>query len=132
VLTLNKYSKMYDYVYIIADYLWKLYNPCQIKNGMCRYNNAWHREKHQTTCCGNDCKHLSKNGCTIKSLGCKLYWCNGIEKHHKEFVNIIDLLVQAIDYGSVFNLRSFSYCYQSKEEFMTRIKREIKYREENE
>jgi hypothetical protein len=71
-------SKKYDELYNKADKLFKKYNPCKIQNRKCIVG------KH--CCCGNEyktieegrCKYLTENGCSVKSLACKLWLCYNI------------------------------------------------------
>lgn len=87
----KKLSAAYDRLYDEADKLFKEYNPCKFEDGRCELNRMCmegkcgqphHRlEKsgQRNGCCsGHDCEHLTPNGCSIKSLGCKLSMCGHI------------------------------------------------------
>lgn len=62
-------SKLYDNLYDKGNKLIKKYNPCQIKNGICIT-----KEK----CCCHGCDYLTKKGCSVKALSCKLFLCNNV------------------------------------------------------
>lgn len=70
---------LYYRLYKLADILIKKYNPCDIhklSNGKIVCKNEEELTKREITnqlCCIN-CEYWS-NGCTIKSLGCKLGLC---------------------------------------------------------
>ncbi len=82
----DKYKRL-EYVYdSICNYHDKLYistNICEFdNNGDClaKRNNKC-KVKHNG-CCGT-CKYLGNNGCTIKCMACKGYFCNYIKKVKK-------------------------------------------------
>jgi hypothetical protein len=63
-------SFVYDLLYLYGSHLIDIHNPCEITRGengkvTCRMNGP---------CCGG-CKYLGENGCTTKSLGCKIGLC---------------------------------------------------------
>ena len=111
-LSIIELSALYDRVYDIADRLFKKYNPCNIhtiKGGICctsrKTNNAF------GLCCGG-CKHISKTGCTVRCLPCKLFICDTLmyvydnkgkwirNKKYKHFVDKFERLqVIAKKYG---------------------------------
>ena len=68
-----KISTLYDDLYEEADFIIKRNNPCQIKDGKCFAGQP---------CCTN-CAHLKNNGCTVKSLACKLWLCYKLREHLK-------------------------------------------------
>jgi hypothetical protein len=71
-------SEKYDELYDKADKLLKEYNPCRIKCGSCQANRI--DPKYNSTkqlCCGG-CPYW-KNGCTVKSLACKLWLCGPVQ-----------------------------------------------------
>ena len=85
-LSIEQKEFLYDLIYDLADeYVFNKYNVCNIKDGKCF---AAREDKVRLTynnCCG-ECKHLDfKKGCTIRSLGCKLYVCYEAEIKLKEF-----------------------------------------------
>lgn len=112
-LSIEELSALYDRIYDIADRLIKKYNPCNIhtKNGktICNY-------KHNVTpklCCSG-CT-VWNNGCTIKSLGCKLFLCQAITNKtlKKRFSKLRN-------YSRKYGLRTV--CYLSKERWLKQIK----------
>lgn len=52
----------------------KRYNPCKIENGRCAGGYA----DTKGLCC-DTCKHLGPEGCTVKSLECKMWLCEKIK-----------------------------------------------------
>lgn len=64
-MNIRQKIKLHDRLYRHADKLIKKHNPCEIKNGKCIYGEP---------CC-TDCEHLTKNGCSVNCLRCKLYLC---------------------------------------------------------
>lgn len=76
--SIKYFSEKYDELYEKADKLLKEYNPCKIKCGSCQANRI--DPKYNSTnqlCCGG-CPHW-KNGCTVKSLACKLWLCGPVQ-----------------------------------------------------
>ena len=79
----------YDRIYDAANDALKRHNPCQIqrdeagvvscadtrRSAQNKYGTPV--EKAQSLCCGG-CQHLSPQGCTVKSLSCKLWLCTTI------------------------------------------------------
>lgn len=66
----KRYSKkalsiIYDRLYRAAEKILKKYSPCNFSNNVCKLNGG---------CC-DLCSHLSKKGCRVKSLACKLWLC---------------------------------------------------------
>ena len=64
-MNLKQKMQLYDRLYNHADKLLKRHNPCKIENGECILGKP---------CC-NNCKHLTKDGCDVKCLMCKLHLC---------------------------------------------------------
>lgn len=63
---------LYDLLYSVGDSTIKEYKPCGIKLGTEGTVQCLINQLHK--CCGG-CEYLGENGCTIKSLGCKLTLC---------------------------------------------------------
>ena len=79
VRTTTEREKLYDRLYDIGNFLLKKHSPCAIKNGKC--NGPFRTE----FCCGC-CKYLTKKGCSIKCLWCKLWLCGvGSDRLLKQF-----------------------------------------------
>lgn len=72
VLTLRQFCKEYDQLYSEVQALFAKYNPCDIRNGTCAGYRGGARDNF---CCAR-CKHLTKKGCRVKSLACKVWICN--------------------------------------------------------
>lgn len=66
-------SEAYDYLYLKGQQLFAEYDPCAVRDGACR--NGRQNDGNSFCCFG--CKHLSEDGCTIRSLSCKLWLCGG-------------------------------------------------------
>ena len=93
-MTRKQLERWYDFLYHKADEIFKEYNPCGItKTTSCIETKGIEydlrsasktRDKNDKGCC-YECKYLSKNGCTVKALRCKLYTCPAtlINLHNK-------------------------------------------------
>jgi len=66
-------EKLYDLIYEKADRLFKEYNPCEIGKNI--FGKSCCRKSENFCCRG--CRHLSDDGCTVRSLACKLCLCCG-------------------------------------------------------
>lgn len=82
----RKYMSLYDK----ADKLFKKHKPCQHdKEGRCEdYRNC--SGGSCNCCCG--CEYLGPKGCTVKSLACKLWYCNVIYNEHPQLREELDKL----------------------------------------
>ncbi len=49
-------------------------NPCMFEHGKC----STMRKGDIVSCCVK-CEHLSKTGCTVKALSCKLWLCSALD-----------------------------------------------------
>jgi len=67
--------KLYDLIYNEADKLFKKYNPCEIGKNIFGEICCRHTDSIQLCC--TECSHLSKRGCTVRCLACKLCLCVG-------------------------------------------------------
>ncbi|KKN73089.1 hypothetical protein LCGC14_0403980 [marine sediment metagenome] len=68
-------EKLYDLIYNKADKLFKQYNPCEIGKNI--FGEICCRNTLSTKLCCTGCEHLSKNGCTVRCVACKLCLCVG-------------------------------------------------------
>jgi len=66
-------NKMYDFLFSEASSLMKEYNPCKINDGYCACSS------YNTNLCCTNCKYITKNGCKVESLLCKLWTCSCLE-----------------------------------------------------
>lgn len=71
--TMAYYSRLYDIFYDIGQRILDKHNPCQIKDKKC-IGKVYANESF---CC-NGCEFLTKNGCRVKALWCKLWLCAGV------------------------------------------------------
>ena len=72
----------YDRIYDEADAIIKAHNPCGIQKAdgkvscnRSRRDPGWEHPKQVGQLCCSGCKHLGPEGCTVRSLGCKLGGC---------------------------------------------------------
>ena len=86
-------SEAYDYLYLKAEQLFAEYNPCDVRDGNCKNG----RLRETKFCCWG-CEHLGDNGCTVKSLCCKLWFCH-ISKLEDEFKKKRDALFDFASHG---------------------------------
>lgn len=81
-LTRKQWKRKYYYLCEKATKLFKEYNPCKFnKNGYCNV-----KRKNKSVCgsCCLECKHLSKTGCTVKNLSCKIFLCSEMCRKYPE------------------------------------------------
>lgn len=70
-------KKKYSEIYAEYDELLKKYNICNIRRnekGITVCNGCNDEEEDGKLCC-RGCRHLSKKGCRVKSLSCKIWLC---------------------------------------------------------
>ena len=63
---------LYDLLYDQADTLFKVWNPCKIKDGVCAEDRAC---KRMNRCCCGGCKYITSIGCLVRALYCKTWMC---------------------------------------------------------
>lgn len=73
-------SKLYDELYFEGKEIIEMYNPCEIKKhiitGIVTCLDSKENPYRDESClCCTGCKYLTKNGCGVKSLACKLWYC---------------------------------------------------------
>jgi hypothetical protein len=73
-------GQLYDILIALGQQTLDDYNPCDWKNGKCRRMRSSQDDKG---CCVG-CEHLEPGGCTVKSLGCTLWLCEGQRDRFKE------------------------------------------------
>jgi hypothetical protein len=100
-------SELYDMIYKVAGEVLRNYNPCGFRDGQCR--------EHINCCSG--CDHLSKNGCVVKSLYCKLWLCRPATIRMPECAAALDVL------ANLANRYNFLDYRRSKEETMAKLAR---------
>ncbi len=119
-MTKREIERIYDDLYDKADKLFKKYNPCQFnpQTGLCNaypdIASEWDRDKAYVLCCSGCSyvkerkhQHSLKSGCRVKSLGCKLYYCDTFRNpkpkgFRKELDKIIDVYGKVGFYNSVY------------------------------
>ena len=96
------YMKNYDLLCFELDSLFKLKNYCDFKDGRCiasRVLNSANLMKIQNHCCylknydlNSQCNFYTINGCTIKSLSCKISKCEYLNNQgvDQEVFEILD------------------------------------------
>lgn len=75
-MNVKQKMQVYDRLYKHADKLIRKHNPCETKDGKCLRGKP---------CCDN-CPHLTKNGCSIDCLMCKLFLCWRVNQHNPVLV----------------------------------------------
>jgi len=91
-------EKLYDLIYEKADRLFKEYNPCEIGKNI--FGEVCCRRKLCNQLCCGGCKYLSKNGCTIKCLSCKLCLCVGTGLIHIKLYKLWKIAYRYNLYGA--------------------------------
>lgn len=82
------YNLLYDELCDYLDNEFKKHNYCAFKDGICEKRRCTLKEGqtlYPNGCCFStmkqkNCKYLTKTGCSIKNIGCKLYTCSYIKK----------------------------------------------------
>ena len=91
-LSVVELSALYDRIYDIADRLLKKHNPCKIytedKYIFCKYHETGIPLRNKCYLCCSSCEYCSKEGCTVKCLGCKLFLCGLATKERKKLEKI--------------------------------------------
>ena len=97
---------LYDQLYSAADKLFKRYKPCQIKPQAGGFICIRHKDPRVGMCCSG-CRWLSKNGCTVKALSCKLWYCYNIcaKRKYRELVRKLDALHDIAYYHNLLFFR---------------------------
>lgn len=82
----KKYLELWEMGKAVFDKL----NPCKIVNSTCDNPNYG---KDLGLCCGG-CRHLGPQGCTVQSLGCKLWTCYHLQSNpnNKELLKELAVL----------------------------------------
>jgi hypothetical protein len=108
-------EELYDILFAIGQKSMDQYSPCDWKDGECRRMRSSEGDRG---CC-EGCKHLSKKGCAVKSLACKLWLCETQSNLFKECEKELKILRQVADYcGVPYEIR------RSKEEnFKSQLER---------
>jgi len=109
-LKLEAKGQLYDILLAIGQQTLDYYNPCDWRNEKCRRMRS---SRNDEGCC-EVCEHLGPNGCTVQSLGCKLWLCENQENIFRECEVELKVLRQVADYcGIPYKIR------RSKEESFT-------------
>ena len=100
-------SAIYDRIYDIADRLIKKHNPCNIHIETIPHHLYPTKLNEETVCmsysinslCCGECKYWDK-GCTVKSLGCKLFLCQYIKNKtlQKRFRRLRDYSIKHLSF----------------------------------
>jgi len=102
---------LYDALIAQAQQTLDYYNPCDWQNGKCRRMRS---SGDDEGCCVG-CRHLGTEGCTVTSLGCKLWLCEPQRDFFRECEIELRVLRQVADScGVPYEVR------RSKEEDLTR------------
>jgi hypothetical protein len=130
------YDELYNYILEWVNYI----NPCEIrlnskKKLTCKGIESKEIQYRTTLCCGpfeetsentgftwisKTCNHLNCKGCTVKSLSCKLWFCesawkNIIKRHKPKDIANFMLAIQYVQ-QTIRNLEIPCKSRQSKEE----------------
>lgn len=105
----SKLSIIYDFIVNEIERIWTAYpHPCHICNGYCLAGwtmaeaklqsnyiteklNVLQLIKDNSFCC-NGCEHLSRDGCTVKSIPCMLWFCGSNAPLHSDALVRIEKL----------------------------------------
>ena len=97
---------LYDQLYSAADKLFKKHNPCQIKPQLGGSTCIRYNDPRFGMCC-QGCRWLGKNGCTVKALSCKLWYCYDICANRKygELVRKLNMLHDIACHHNLYFMR---------------------------
>ncbi len=90
-------GQLYDILINLGQKTMNYYNPCDWRNGKCRRMRL--SEDDEGCCVG--CEHLGAQGCTVKSLACKLWLCEAQRSLFRECEIELKLLRQVADYCDI-------------------------------
>jgi len=115
-------SKRYDRLFAKASKLIKEYDPCRFEGSLCKLKRGrdYFYEANiykYNGCCGK-CSHLTKNGCSVQSLGCKLFLCETVRNENPILTRKINKITCAA------HLFSMARVFMSKEELFNEFKHE--------
>lgn len=95
-------SRCYDELYAQADAVLKRHNPCQIRKEADGTFSCEDSRTHPAgsrgsqLCCGG-CEHLGPQGCTVKSLACKVWTCQTLKDAKHPVVQELYQIKKAAD-----------------------------------
>lgn len=109
-MELEAKGELYNMLLAMGQQTLDYYNPCDWRNGKCRRMRSL---EDDAGCCVG-CEHLSRKGCTVKSLACKLWLCESQKIMFKGCENELEILRRvAYDCGIPYVIR------KSKKETLT-------------
>lgn len=86
-------SAAYDKLYKEGEEIFRKYDPCRVHLSKLGNTCACHPDDPERSFCCRDCCHLTPNGCSIRSLSCKLWSCWECRKEGgDEFVEKLESL----------------------------------------
>ena len=81
-------SELFDILYKLGNTQIGLDNPCGWKDGQCNRDRV---ENTKGRCC-EKCKYIGPDGCTTKSLGCKLHLCLSANRSYPQLSRYLSAL----------------------------------------
>ena len=96
-LKLEAKGQLYDILLAIGQQTLDYYNPCDWRSGKCRRMRL---SEDDGGCCVG-CEHLGAEGCSVKSLGCRLWLCEGQRDLFRECEIELKVLRQVADSCSI-------------------------------
>lgn len=91
----------YKQQYALISSMLKLVNPCEVSvtDGVvsCIGLREGDRDADPQTLCCTECRHLADKGCTVESLGCRMWLCNAaIGNLFRKYAEKPDMTVKLI------------------------------------
>ena len=78
----KRYNYIYDYLYDLLDNYYKDKNICEFDcDKTCIAKRLNKTKVKKNGCCGN-CKYITDNGCSIKCLTCKMFFCKIVKDNN--------------------------------------------------
>ena len=86
MITKKDLTIKYDKLFKEASAIIIQHDPCGVRDrtGTCRHPRV-------NFCC-DGCGHLTKKGCRVKSLGCRVWACSYLRENHKEIVQAFEAI----------------------------------------
>jgi hypothetical protein len=111
----RKLEKIYDSLYDRAQAILDKYNPCDIRKDKtghvtctCTRSDSDYcgrTKKQQKQLCCYGCQFLTKNGCRVRCLMCKLHLCHTIPYSHPARKALDKLQEEAWEYTGFLQIR---------------------------
>ncbi len=128
----QRYEYLYDEICYYLDHVCKEKNLCDFKNNKC-----FAKQNSEVTmgCCHHfsnkkwgilyqkkliPCEYLSENGCTTKSIGCKMFMCDEVHKKGFKFT-VFNVLLIRYFFNFIQKIIIKTSVFEGKEDIMKQL-----------